>query len=187
MKLIVGLGNIGAKYLMTRHNLGFMVLDILIDRVLPEKKIDLPKSKLFIKDDLFLAKPKTFMNRSGEAVEELFTHFQFTIQDLLVIHDDLDLPFGRIKIKKGGGAAGHRGIISIIEALSNTEFGRIRMGIGRPRGDTREYVLGRFSEDELDKLPDFLSKAADAALVVVREGIEVAMNIYNRKEVSDGL
>ncbi len=186
MKLIVGLGNPGARYEPTRHNLGFRIVDQLArqnkilfvhrccDAVVGEGALDGEK--------LVLAKPQTFMNRSGPAVESLLKEYRAESQDLVVIYDDLDLPFGRIRIRASGGAGGHRGVASIIESLAGREFNRVRVGIGRPPEgmDPVDFVLAPFGKEELDQLDAVVERAAAAATCLAREGLKRAMDLYNR-------
>jgi len=141
MKLIVGLGNPGEKYENSRHNLGFVVLDALLQKLTPVEKTvwqEEKKSNSLIAKvgDLILAKPQTFMNASGFAVKKLNTKYQILNTELWVVHDDIDLPLGKIKIRKGGGSAGHRGIDSIAKELETHDFVRFRLGIGHPGGKT---------------------------------------------------
>lgn len=162
MKLIVGLGNPGKKYEKTRHNLGFMAVDFL------REAAGAPKFKLNKKclaevsktDEIIFAKPQTFMNNSGEAVAKLLSFFKLTPANLIVIHDDLDLDFGKIKAGAGHGAAGHNGVQSIIGALSTKDFNRHRVGVGRPAPNipSEDYVLQNFSPDESKQLPDLFKK-----------------------------
>ena len=188
MKLVLGLGNPGKKYERTRHNLGFLV----VDRLASVKGIAVKKRKYdcLIGDwqadgeRVLLAKPQTFMNHSGEAVRDLFRFFPLTIKDLVVIHDDLDLPFGRIRIRPRGGAAGHRGILSILGTLGEEGFYRIRIGIGRPPTgvDPTDFVLAPFSPEESALLDPIVSKAAAAAQCLLEEGLHRAMEKFNRAE-----
>ncbi len=158
MKLIAGLGNKGKEYIHTRHNIGFIFLDYFAD----DKKIKFAeKNKLAIfakkninGEKIFFIKPQTYMNLSGEAIKYFVDKYKINISDVIVIHDDIDLPFAKIKIKKGGGDAGHNGIKSIIQELKDNNFCRIRIGIGRPqeKGSEADFVLDRFTEEEADKL-----------------------------------
>ncbi len=185
MKLIVGLGNPGTRYQFTRHNIGFLVLD----RIAEDQEIRVTQAgfdalwgKGFIAgQNVLLAKPQTFMNLSGKAVGKLTGFFKIAVEDVLVVHDDLDLPFGTIRLKAGGGRGGHKGLISIYEALGGPGFQRVRLGIGRPvqKSAVERYVLEPFSESELRSLPKILSTAEEAILEAVSSGIEAAMNKYN--------
>ncbi len=188
MKVVVGLGNPGKKYAQTRHNLGFLV----VDRIASENHVTVKRKK---RDSLIgewqadgervlLVKPQTFMNHSGEAVRQLLRLFPFTARDLIVIHDDLDLPFGRIRIRPRGGAGGHRGMASILEALGEEDFFRVRVGIGRPPAgvDPTDYVLERFSPLDSRHLGQIVSRAADAVHCLVKEGSQRAMEKFNQAE-----
>jgi peptidyl-tRNA hydrolase, PTH1 family len=183
--LIVGLGNPGRKYSHTRHNIGFMV----IDSICRNMGVKLESRKFHSKNlvvekygrDVILLKPATYMNLSGKSVKACADFYHIESNHILVIHDDLDLPFGRIKVASHGGAGGHRGIKSIIENLSESTFPRIKLGIGRPEQDEpiEEFVLSPFytSQTEiLEKVIDLSSKACDLFL---SEGIETTMNRIN--------
>ena len=183
--MIVGLGNPGAEYRETRHNFGFMVLDALADRwSLPLKKI---KFKAIIAEGKFngqkiiLAKPLTYMNESGRAVAPLLKFFKCPVENMLVIHDDLDLPLGTLRVRPSGHSAGQRGIESISQLLGTTEFPRMRLGISRPPGqmDPKDYVLKKFlpNEEELKKM--VINHAQEAVETFVIEGLVAAMNKYN--------
>ncbi|MFZ3070146.1 MAG: aminoacyl-tRNA hydrolase [Anaerolineaceae bacterium] len=183
--LIVGLGNPGVEYRHTRHNVGFMVVETLADKLEISMKQVKFKSQIGSgKVDgnlLVLAKPLTFMNDSGSAVSQLLRYFKVPLTNLLVIHDDLDLPLGMLRLRPAGGSAGQRGMQSITDRLGSKEYPRLRIGIGRPSGrmDPADYVLKDFlpSEQELKKM--VLDQAAQAALTFIHEGLEKAMNVYN--------
>ena len=188
MKLVVGLGNPGKKYQRTRHNLGYFVIDqlarqqnISIDRNLCNALIG---EGLSDGEKLILAKPQTFMNRSGIAVHALLGEFAGSAEDLLVVYDDLDLPFGRIRIRPSGSAGGHRGMVSIMESLAGAPFSRVRVGIGRPSQgmDTVDYVLEPFTAAEVSELPEQIVRVAAAIEAVLKDGIERAMEIFNRAQ-----
>ncbi len=188
VKVVLGLGNPGRKYARTRHNLGFSV----VDRIASENRIAVKKEKhnSLIGDwqtdgeKILLVKPQTFMNCSGEAVKPLFRYFPITIKDVVVIHDDLDLPFGRIRIRLGGGAGGHRGVLSVLETLGEEGFFRVRVGIGRPPAgiDPTDYVLEPFAPEENSRLEQVVSRAADAVACLLEEGPQRAMETFNRAE-----
>jgi PTH1 family peptidyl-tRNA hydrolase len=186
MKLIVGLGNPGKGYERTRHNLGFLVIERLAaqDNVaLSEQLCDSRVGEWFCDGEkILLAKPQTFMNRSGVAVECLMRECQSSAEDLVVIYDDLDLPFGRIRIRPRGSAGGHRGMLSILEQLAGAPFYRIRVGIGRPPEgiDPTDYVLEPFNAQELEALNGIVGRAAESVLSLLRDGPEQAMACYNR-------
>ncbi len=186
MKLIVGLGNPGKRYERTRHNLGFLV----VDRLAHQHRIEVKKKLCDAlvgewRDDgerIVLAKPQTFMNRSGLAVKALLHEFCGTAEDLLAVYDDLDLPLGRIRIRAKGSAAGHRGILSILENLGGAPFSRVRIGIGRPPEgvDPADYVLSPFDSEEAAELDKIVGRAGEAVDCFLRDGAQRAMEIYNR-------
>jgi PTH1 family peptidyl-tRNA hydrolase len=186
VKLIVGLGNPGKKYQSTRHNLGFFVIDrIAAGRpITVRKRICEALTGEWAEDGerILLAKPQTYMNRSGACVKELLREFHGSPNDLVVIYDDLDLPFGRIRIRTKGSAGGHRGVISIAESLAGAPFPRVRVGIGRPPEgvDAVDYVLEPFDVDQRDTLDVVVGKASEAVLALLREGVEAAMREFNR-------
>lgn len=162
MKLIIGLGNPGKEYEKTRHNLGFMAVDFLREKhgapdFKMNKKCNAEVSKI---DKIIFARPQTFMNNSGEAVLKLLSFFKLAPADITVIHDDLDLDFGKIKLGAGHGSAGHNGVKSIIGLLGTKDFNRIRIGIEKPplHIPPEDYVLQNFSSDELSQLPEILKK-----------------------------
>ena len=166
MKLIIGLGNPGKEYARTRHNAGFLFVDMLREEwrfpdFAPEKKFSsLISADMRDGGKILLMKPETFMNRSGEAVRAVMDFFKLTPEDITVIHDDLDLPFGTWKIATDSGAAGHNGVASLIEHLGTKTFRRIRIGIGRPEDgrDPADYVLARFTDEENQKLPELFGE-----------------------------
>jgi PTH1 family peptidyl-tRNA hydrolase len=187
VKVIVGLGNPGVHYEGTRHNIGFQVVDRLaeINHILISTKRF--KSLYGIgwidSQRVILIKPMTFMNRSGEAVKKAVHFFQVGMEDLIVIHDDLDLPFGRLRFKRRGSGGGHQGVRSIIESMGKNSFLRLKVGIGRPpQGmDPAEYVLTFFDEIQKTHLEGIFSRAAESLMVVLLEGVEKAMNRYQKK------
>lgn len=193
MKLIVGLGNPGSQHQFSKHNMGFLVLDKLAQRQnisLSQRGFDTRFGKGKIGETtVLLAKPQTFMNLSGVAVRKLIDYFKTNLEDLIVIHDDLDLPFETIRLKTGGGDGGHKGLRSIIDHLGGSEFIRVRLGIGKPphRAMAEEYVLGCFSEEEMKILPDITSRACDAVEEIISSGIQTAMNTFNVKGVTKNL
>lgn len=186
MKLIVGLGNPGKKYQPTRHNIGFLVIDHIAAQqaITVHKKICGALTGEWAQEGetSILAKPQTYMNRSGAAVSDLLRHFNGTPDDLVLIYDDVDLPFGRIRIRTQGSAGGHRGLISIIENLAGASFSRVRIGIGRPPEgiETADYVLQPFDADQAGGLEELVGKAADAVMALLKDGAEVAMREFNR-------
>jgi PTH1 family peptidyl-tRNA hydrolase len=164
-----------------------MVVEAIIDQLNSEKKAgwrfnnSLVKKIIYKKQRLILARPQTFMNLSGQAVAGLLQRFKIPLAKLVVIHDDLDLEFGRLKIKLSGGTAGHNGVESIVEKLGSENFLRVRLGIGRgKKGGEKDYVLENFSPEQKSGLPEFLNRAAGAVLTTVTRGPQVAMNLYNR-------
>lgn len=186
-QLIVGLGNPGAAYETTRHNLGFMVIDDIADFFavsITEKRGDLRLGYGQIHHrKTVLAKPMAFMNRSGPPVLLLLDELGLKPEEMLVVHDDIDLAFGRIKIKEKGGHGGHRGITSLMDALGSGHFARLRMGIGRPDPgmDVTDHVLGRFTPEETVQLNRFIQMGREAAVTVLCKGMKEGMNRYNRK------
>ncbi len=185
MKLVVGLGNPGLKYRHTRHNVGFDVVDILAKRhgeKVRSRINDALCGRIKLSgEDVLLVKPQTFMNASGRSVARFLKKEPVEIEDILVIYDDLDLPLGRIRIRPSGGAGGHRGMGSIIESIGSKDFPRIRIGIEK-RGNAADHVLSRFSRDEKKVVPVALEQSADAVEHIVKEGLDSAMNLFNRNE-----
>ncbi len=190
MKLLVGLGNPGAKYVLTRHNLGFMVLDGLAGSVgisdsqwKSEKKALTTKIRLGGESAL-LVKPQTFMNLSGESVRALVDYYSIELEDLLIIHDEVDFPFQVMKFQKARGHGGHNGIRSTHQYLSTNDYARLKMGVGRPPGrqDVADFLLSNFSKTEMQELPDFLSNACEGVAFWVEQGTAKAANQFNSKE-----
>lgn len=185
MKLIVGLGNPGAEYEQTRHNVGFMVLDVILSQLKASRLKQNHKAALWCArvegEEVLLAKPLTYMNLSGEAVSRLVKAHNLSVDDLLVIVDDMDLPTGRVRVRAKGSSGGHRGLKSIIEHLGRDDFARIRVGIGRPEYEVVDYVLGRFTRQEWELVEPALDKAASAAVTWILHGIDKAMSTYNIK------
>lgn len=185
MKVIVGLGNPGRAYAHTRHNIGFDVLDEFARR----KKIRIAsrQCKALVGkiehqgEEILLVKPQTFMNESGQAVGEIMRKYHLEPGDFFVIYDDMDLPLGKIRIRLSGSSGGHKGMNSIIRHLGSQEFPRMRIGIGR-QGEAIDHVLSRFNRDERKIIDIAIQKAADALDVILNEGIEAAMNKYNRAD-----
>ena len=192
MKLVVGLGNPGGQYEGSRHNAGFMAADMLHQQAEPS----VPYVERFhglwalfqcAGHDVGLLKPQTYMNRSGQAVAQAMSYLQMCDDDLLVLHDDLDLPFGQVKVKVGGGSGGHRGLESCFSEIGSQDFARVRMGIGRPvDGDVTQFVLEQFDADEKEQLSDVVRVAADAAEETIRAGAVAAMNRFNRRIAEGG-
>ncbi|OGG14835.1 aminoacyl-tRNA hydrolase [Candidatus Gottesmanbacteria bacterium RIFCSPHIGHO2_01_FULL_39_10] len=199
MKLIVGLGNPGEKYQYTRHNIGFMVVEKFVKDRLPlapslnawksEKKLSTEICKL---KDCIVIKPQTFMNLSGMAVVRISSFYKIKNEDIFVVHDDIDLPLGKIRIRKGGASAGHRGIDSIIKNIGSDNFVRFRLGIGRGklnvnrttdqnlhRRDVEKYVVSLFNEHEGSEVKHLVKNASEALEIVLDKGMEKAMNRFN--------
>jgi peptidyl-tRNA hydrolase, PTH1 family len=183
--IIVGLGNPGREYRDTRHNIGFMLIDKLVER-LGARSMRV-QSKAIITTaqyegrKIILAKPQTFMNLSGQAVQGLSRFYKIPQENLMVAHDDLDLPFCALRLRPAGGSAGQKGIASIIQQLCTPDFARLRLGIDRPPGrmDAAAYVLQAFTQKESQQVAELLDKAADAALTWVTDGLDMAMNRFN--------
>jgi PTH1 family peptidyl-tRNA hydrolase len=197
VKLVVGLGNPGLRYADTRHNVGVRVLE----RFAHEHGLALGERRFASRfgtgwlasgEDriaLILLAPETFMNRSGEAVAQAVAELQLrdVASDLLVVLDDVDLPFGRLRLRAAGGAGGHRGLSDIIERLARRDFARLRFGVGRPAADqeTADHVLEAFSAEERALLPDRIERAASALAAALRVGVAAAMNEWNRDPDAD--
>lgn len=184
MKLIIGLGNPGKKYELTRHNIGFIVLDYF------SKKINKPISKIKFKsyynevfigsEKVILLKPQTYMNLSGEAVRSVVEYYGIDLEDILIIYDDVDIEFGKIRIRKNGSGGTHNGMKNIIYHLNSDQFSRIRIGIGKPvHTELINYVLERFPKDNWDELRTVVIKASEAIETFIADGIDSTMNNYN--------
>ncbi len=189
--LIIGLGNPGREYKQNRHNIGFMLVDRLAD-LLGVSFSRLECRALVTKggyrdQSLILAKPQTFMNLSGQSAGPLLRFYKIPLEKFLVIYDDIDLPFGLLRLRPSGGSAGHKGMISLINRLGSHDFPRLRLGVGRPPGhmDPAAYVLQDFSRLEAEIMPQFLDRAVGAVLTFVGEGIVVAMNSFNISQDND--
>jgi PTH1 family peptidyl-tRNA hydrolase len=188
VKLIVGLGNPGIEYQFTPHNLGFLTIDRLAEQLgtqVDNRHCRAVTGRGRIGDqEVVLAKPETFMNLSGLSVRELATEYEIQPEsDLIVIYDELDLPFGSLRVRQRGSAAGHNGMKSVIGAMDTQEITRIRLGIGpdTPIRDGKGYVLRQLKKSELKLVDELLDNAAEAARVIVTEGVNVAMNRFNRR------
>jgi PTH1 family peptidyl-tRNA hydrolase len=188
-QLVVGLGNPGSRYEGTRHNAGFQVVELLAKRMGSGFKgrrapggtaADVVEGRL---GDVavVLAKPRSFMNESGGPVKAVARFYKVPVESITVVHDELDLPFGTLRLKRGGGEGGHNGVRSIAAALGDIEFARVRFGIGRPPGrqDPAEYVLRDFSSAERKELPLLVDRAADAVETLLADGLEAAQNKFN--------
>lgn len=184
--LIIGLGNPGREYAETRHNVGFMVIDRLCVRL--NARLTRYQFKSLIGETeyegkrLLLVKPQTYMNLSGQAVASLVRFYKLPLEQLLVIHDDLDLPPGALRLRPAGGSAGQKGVQSIIDQLGTQKFPRLRIGIGRPPGhmDAADYVLQPFQRDEWPLVSDALMRAVEAVLSFITIGLEKTMTRFNR-------
>jgi PTH1 family peptidyl-tRNA hydrolase len=183
--LVVGLGNPGPRYSGTRHNVGFMVLDLLSARLggrfkAHKGRADVVEGRLGGLS-IVLAKPKSYMNESGGPVVSISRFFKVPVAQIAVVHDDLDLPYGALRLKRGGGDGGHNGLRSLTSSLGTKEYLRVRFGIGRPPGrqDPADFVLKDFSSVERKELEFHLDRAADAVEALVRDGLESSQNSFN--------
>lgn len=185
MRLIVGLGNPGPEYVWTRHNAGFWTVDLLAERMgvrFTNKWSSQTANGRMAGDSVVVQKPTTFMNRSGFAVAQAMGFYGIGTEALIVVHDDVDLAPGRLKIKRGGGGGGHRGIASLEQQLPDREFFRVRFGVGRPEttgADTADFVLARIPESERKAWRAWAQTAADAVECLIREGLAAAQNRYH--------
>ena len=192
MKLIVGLGNPGGEYDETRHNIGFQVIDELKQQfshaVFDKKFKGLVARARIGGEDAVLLKPMTYMNLSGESVGPAAGFYKSPPEDIIVVHDELDIEPGRIKLKKGGGHGGHNGLKSLVKHLPNANFTRVRLGIGRPppRWETANYVLGKFTKQEQPVIEEVIRSATKAVEVILEEGLSSAMKEYNRNPAKAG-
>ena len=197
--LVVGLGNPGAKYLLTRHNVGFMLMDALASTQAFKSEHKAETFKLMLGDKkILLAKPQTFMNLSGQAVQALVQYYKIAHQNILIVHDEIDLAFGMLRYKKGGSAAGHNGVKNIYEQLGTQDIVRLRVGVG-PRIEVNkvlqtkslrqqvhsvsEYVLNIFSQHELQHLPEVLDVLCNSVELFVHKGWAAAANQYNAGDI----
>lgn len=186
--LIAGLGNPGREFHGTRHNIGFA----LVDKIAMEMNIDFSRTqaKALVTDGsyndnkIILVKPQTYMNKSGHAIHSLLKFYKLQTDNLLLVYDDVDLPFGTMRMKPSGGSAGHKGVQSTIDQLGTEEFPRLRLGVGRPPGnkEASNYVLKPFSKKEAEFLDPFLVRACEAALAFTSKGIDYAMTHFNRND-----
>lgn len=185
MKLIAGLGNVGAKYTFTRHNAGFMLADsIALNSGITFKEN--PRLKCFItnlksdNNDYIIIKPTTFMNLSGEAVRAVIDYYKIAVEDIIIVHDDLSLPLGKIRFRQDGSDGGHNGIKSVIQHLGTQNFARLKIGIGpQPNLPSEVFVLQNFTKEELDILKDTLTTAKNGLACYFSEGINIAQNKFN--------
>lgn len=189
MFLVVGLGNPGPRYADTRHNFGFLALDALASRLgadpFRDKFSALTSRASCGAEEVILLKPQTFMNLSGQSAQPAAAFFKVAVPQVIVLHDELDLPFGEIRLKQGGGHAGHNGLRSLIERFGAPDFLRVRLGIGRPPPtfrDVADYVLARFDAEERPRIPELCDRAADVVRDVVSLGLTGAMNRHNTRK-----
>ncbi len=186
-KIIAGLGNPGKNYAHTRHNIGFLVVEALASKSclsIDKIRFDSEYVKSMIKgQEVFLVKPLTYMNKSGFPVHKFASYYKVDIEDIIIVHDDIDLEFGKIKIVQSRGHGGHNGVRSIIDAFGKKDCTRIRVGVGHPGsgGDVTGHVLGSFSPDEVKILDQCIDKASEACLYILEKGVSPAMNLFNTK------
>ncbi|MEH0021302.1 MAG: aminoacyl-tRNA hydrolase [Desulfobacter sp.] len=186
--LLAGLGNPGKEYSQTRHNIGFLVVDALAARLgtaLDRQKFDADFTKARVRSGgIFLVKPMSYMNRSGIPIQRLAAYYKINMGDIVVVHDDMDLEFGKIKIVQGRGHGGHNGIRSIIDAFGRKECIRVRVGVGHPgaRKNVTGHVLGKFTPDEQAGLDDLVESAVDACFAILENGVIKAMNKVNSRK-----
>ena len=184
--LLVGLGNPGRDYRKTRHNIGFLLVDEIANRLGVEfsrtQIKSLVTSGVHLGNKIILAKPQTYMNKSGQPTKGLIKFYKQDFEDTLILYDDIDLPFGTTRIRRSGGSAGHKGMTSIIEQLGTSDFPRMRLGVGRPTGQKQaaNYVLKPFNIEEMAFLKEYLETAVDAVFDFIDNGIDSAMTKYNR-------
>jgi len=187
MKLFVGLGNPGPRYASTRHNIGWRVIDRLVSDTGAR---DISKStfegELYRHGDLFFLKPTTYMNHSGRSVQVVKQFFKIDIEDIIVIHDDIDLPFGAIRLKRGGGHGGHNGLRSIDAAIGR-DYLRVRIGVGKPeyKSQVADYVLHDFTPEETEHLDALISHAAEACKALIDKPLDEVRSHYSRKGLMD--
>ena len=185
MRIVVGLGNPGREYAATRHNIGFMVINELARRSGAEGakkrfRSEIAEGRLH-GEKIVLVAPLTYMNLSGHAVREVVSWYHVSREDVLVVFDDMDLPFGQLRLRQSGSAGGHNGLKSIVEQLGGTDIPRLRVGIGRGRSSSTSHVLSKFSPEEEKALPELIAKVADAVELWMIEGVDTAMNAVNQR------
>ena len=185
VKIIVGLGNPGQEYAATRHNIGFMVVDRLkreLHATDTRKRFRAEIAEAFVGGErLVLMKPQTYMNLSGVSAREAARWYKASLEDIVVVVDDIELPFGTSRMRAGGSSGGHNGLKSIAAELGSDQYPRLRLGVGRGSGDARRQVLSRFSKDEEQELPEFVASGRGLRAPRRAEGITTAMNRCNRK------
>ena len=184
MKLIVGLGNPGKKYEHTRHNMGFDAVDLFAEMA----KIDVDKDafkglvgrgKVF-DEDIYILKPQTFMNLSGESVREIVNYFKIELEDIIVVYDDMALPVGKIRLRASGSSGGHKGMQNIIDHLHSEDIKRIRIGIGEPEFDTIDYVLSKPLKEEMPLVEEAIKNASEALKEILKHNFDKAMSLFNK-------
>lgn len=184
MKLIVGLGNFGKEYEHTRHNMGFDVVDKFADSIgedINKKGFEsLYLKAKYMGEDIILVKPQTYMNNSGIAVREIMDYYDIDLSDLIVVYDDMDIETGHLKLKLNGSSAGHNGIKSIIAYVGSQEFKRIRVGIGAPKNNTIDFVLGKPSKEDSILIEESQKNAVEALKIAIKESFNKAMTLYNK-------
>ncbi len=191
-KIIAGLGNPGKDYTQTRHNIGFLALDSLASKshlFIDKSRFDSKYVKARIQGvPLFLIKPLTYMNRSGFPIHRFASYYKIAMENIIIIHDDMDLDFGKIKIVKNRGHGGHNGVRSIIDIFGKKDCVRVRIGVGHPRSQKNKranhtigHVLGNFSKDEIEKLDSVIDTVCDATLHIISKGVTSAMNYFNNR------
>jgi len=185
--IIAGLGNPGKNYAQTRHNIGFLVIEALATKsrlTINKSRFDSEYVKARIKGkEVFLVKPLTYMNRSGFPIQKFASYYKVDMEDIIIVHDDMDLDFGKLKIVKSRGHGGHNGVRSIVDAFGKKDCTRIRVGVGHPGAgkDVTGHVLGGFTPDEIKNLDDCIDKASDVCLYILEHGVIAAMNLFNSK------
>lgn len=185
MILIAGLGNPGKEYSNTRHNIGFMAVDLLQQELAPNEKWSKNSklhSEIIKTNEVILVKPETFMNLSGKAIQAVQQMYKVEKENIWILHDEMDLELGRIKIQTGGGSAGHNGIKSIIESIGTNEFNRWRIGIGRPPqefSNSADFVLDQFASKEAELVAQILQKVEQSILFAIKNNVIASMNKYN--------
>jgi PTH1 family peptidyl-tRNA hydrolase len=185
-RIVVGLGNPGPEYAGNRHNLGFHVVDLLADQQGARLKkgvrgfADVAPTRIG-DERVVLAKPRSYMNESGGRVKAVLGFYKVSPEQLIVVHDELDIPFGQVRLKVGGGAGGHNGVRSVDSALGTRDYARVRVGIGRPPGrmEAADFVLRDFSATERKELPLLVERAADAVITLLRQGLTAAQNLFH--------
>jgi peptidyl-tRNA hydrolase, PTH1 family len=191
MKIIVGLGNPGPEYAKTRHNIGWMVIDAFAAkfriRIDKHEKDAMTGAGRVAGGSVLVAKPQTYMNQSGDAVRLLVNAYSESLDDLIIVYDDIDLPLGKLRIKPNGGPGTHNGMRSIVSALATEKFARLRIGIGGvdSNGRLRDYVLGEIAPDEEAAITRAIERSVDALVLFVRGDLKRAMNEFNRDEISE--